>query len=74
MRKIALKILSVYLKAKGFKKKGQVWYLLNLKGTVALMIEYQGSYIFSGFYLNIGLYFPKLNNEEKFVVHKGYDW
>lgn len=38
------------------------------------MIEYQGSYIFSGFYLNIGLYFPKLNNEEKFVVHKGYDW
>ena len=45
MRKIALKILSVYLKSKGFKKKGQVWYLLNLKGTVALMIEYQGSYI-----------------------------
>ncbi len=74
MREKALKILSVYLKAKGFKKKGQVWYLLNLKGTVALMIEYQGSYHFSGFYLNIGLYFPKLNNEEKFVVHKGYDW
>ncbi|MBQ0029354.1 MAG: hypothetical protein KBT32_02840, partial [Bacteroidales bacterium] len=44
------------------------------KENVALMVEYQGSYHFSGFYLNIGLYFPKLNNEEKFVVHKSYDW
>lgn len=72
MRENAIKILSVFLKEKGFKKKGQVWYLL--KENVALMVEYQGSYHFSGFYLNIGLYFPKLNNEEKFVVHKGYDW
>ena len=72
MRENAIKILSVFLKEKGFKKKGQVWYLL--KENVALMVEYQGSYHFSGFYANIGLYFPKLNNEEKFVVHKSYDW
>ena len=72
MREKALKILSEYFKAKGFRKKGQTWYLS--KESVALMVEYQGSYHFSGFYLNIGLYFPKLNNEEKFVVHKSYDW
>lgn len=72
MREKALKILSEYFKAKGFRKKGQTWYFF--KENVALMVEYQGSYHFSGFYLNIGLYFPKLNNEEKFVVHKSYDW
>lgn len=72
MREKALKILSEYFKAKGFRKKGQTWYLS--KESVALMVEYQGSYHFSGFYLNIGLYFPKLNNEEKIVVHKSYDW
>ena len=41
MREKALKILSEYFKAKGFRKKGQTWYFF--KENVALMVEYQGS-------------------------------
>lgn len=44
----------------GFKKSGQVWYYKN--NDIYLLCEYQGSYIFSGFYLNFGLYFSLLKN------------
>ncbi len=72
MRKLALRELHKFFKDKGFRKKGLVWYLD--KGEIMVLCEYQGSRIMHGFYLNCGLYFPSLENEEIDFPPRSYDW
>ncbi len=72
MREIAIKELNDFLKEKGFKKTGLVWYLKN--NDIYLLCEYQGSRISKSFYLNFGLYFSLLTYENFTKIPKSDDW